>query len=89
MTRLIDADDLIQFEESVWDFHTINNITSKVVCKQILTDIQNQPTIEAIPLSFIREEIERLDKCKLKDTADYLREVMKYYDAVQRGEETW
>lgn len=52
-------------------------------------DIDAMPTIEAIPLSFIRDEVDRLDKCNLTELADYMRNVLKYYDAVQRGEETW
>lgn len=56
---------------------------------EFMDALKSAKTIEAIPLSFIRDEVERLDKCKLTELADYMRNVLKYYDAVQRGEETW
>jgi hypothetical protein len=79
--RLIDADELF----ATVDADCYNGAT----IFDALEVIKDSPTIKAIPLSFIREEIERLDKCKLTDTAEYLRNVLKYYDAVERGEETW
>lgn len=80
--RLIDAEHL------KWNVGGIE--CGEITVDYLIWIIDNQePTIEAIPLSFIQDEIKRLDKCKLTDLADYMRNVLMYYDAVQRGDETW
>lgn len=79
--RLIDVDELY----ATVDIDCYNGAT----IFDALEVIKDSPTIEAVPLSFIRDEVERLDKCNLTELADYMRNVLKYYDAVQRGEETW
>lgn len=45
--RLIDADALIEDVKTLWDYETVDGITSSTVLKQIVTDIQNAPTISA------------------------------------------
>ena len=45
--RLIDADALIEDVKTLWDYETVDGITSNTVLKQIVTDIQNAPTIAA------------------------------------------
>ena len=45
--RLIDADALIEDVKTLWDYKTVDGITSSAVLKQIVTDIQNAPTIPA------------------------------------------
>lgn len=42
--RLIDADALIEDVKTLWDYETVDGITSSTVLKQIVTDIQNAPT---------------------------------------------
>lgn len=87
--RLVDADDL-------------HEMYMKWLKKEIFVDekkartisiadslLMLAPVVKAVPLSFIRDEVERLDKCNLTELADYMRNVLKYYDAVERGEETW
>lgn len=47
--RLIDADALIHsIKYEFWDWQTLNDITSTTVLKQTITDIENEPTIEAV-----------------------------------------
>ena len=93
--RLIDADALLKvFKAKISAYRQVEGKHNwgdhcRIPAFEFMDALKRAKTIEAIPLSFIREEIERLDKCRLTDTADYLREVVKYYDAVQRGEETW
>lgn len=77
--RLVDADDLIRFEESVWDFDVINNITSKAVCKQILTDIRNQPTIEAIPVEWLEKNMGELIAQGHTVEASYFAEIISLW----------
>lgn len=45
--RLVDADALIEDVKTLWDYETVDGITSSTVLKQIVTDIQNAPTIAA------------------------------------------
>lgn len=50
MTRLIDADELIKDIHEFWDWDTVNGITATTVLKQTITDIQNAPTVDAVPV---------------------------------------
>ena len=47
MTRLIDADALIEDIKSFWDWDSIDGITATTVLKQAMTDISHAPTIDA------------------------------------------
>lgn len=53
--RLIDADKLIKDIKELWDYKTVDGITAATVLKQTITDIENQPTVEAIPIEWIEE----------------------------------
>lgn len=48
--RLIDADELIKDIMELWDYKTVDGITATTVLKQTITDIENQPTVNAIPI---------------------------------------
>ena len=49
--RLIDADALIEdIKTKLWDWDTVDGITSSTVLKQTITDIGNAPTIDAVPV---------------------------------------
>lgn len=49
--RLIDADALIEdIKTKLWDWDTVDGITSLTVLKQTITDINNAPTIDAVPM---------------------------------------
>ena len=50
MTRLIDADALIEDIKSFWDWDSIDGITATTVLKQTISDISHAPTIEAVPV---------------------------------------
>ena len=52
--RLIDADKLIKDIQELWDYKTVDGITATTVLKQTITDIENQPTVKAIPVEWIR-----------------------------------
>jgi len=60
--RLIDADALIEdIKTKLWDWDTVDGITSSIVLKQTITDINNAPTIDAVP-------VVRCKDCKYYDT---------------------
>lgn len=49
--RPIDADALIEdIKTKLWDWDTVDGITSSTVLKQTITDIDNAPTIDAVPV---------------------------------------
>lgn len=49
--RPIDADALIEdIKKCLWDWETVDGITSSTVLKQTITDIENAPTIDAVPV---------------------------------------
>ena len=58
--RVIDADKLKKDVMELWDYKTVDGITATTVLKQTITDIENQPTVKAIPIETIKKEIERL-----------------------------
>lgn len=53
--RLIDADKLIKDVMELWDYKTVDGITATTVLKQTITDIENQPTVKAIPIEWIKK----------------------------------
>lgn len=49
--RLIDADKLIvEIKTCLWDWESVNGIESKTVLNQTITDIENMPSIDAVPV---------------------------------------
>ena len=49
--RLIDADALIyDINNGLWDWEQLKNITGITVLKQTISDIQNSPVIDAVPV---------------------------------------
>ena len=47
MARFIDADALIEaIKHELWDWQTLDGITSTCVLKQTITDVQNAPTVD-------------------------------------------
>lgn len=47
--RLIDADELIDFITHSWHWQDVDDISSTIVLKQLITDIKNMPPIDAEP----------------------------------------
>lgn len=43
--RLVDADAMVDDVKNLWDYATVDRITSSTVLKQVMTDIGNAPTI--------------------------------------------
>ena len=81
--RLIDADALIyEIRCVLWDWETVDGITSKTVLKQTITDIKNQPTIDAIPArrgkwEMITPNAARCSVCKSIESTNGLDKTMK------------
>lgn len=51
MARYIDADALIEaIKHELWDWKTLDGITSTTVLKQTITDIQNTPTADVVEI---------------------------------------
>lgn len=51
MMRLIDADALIdEIKHTLWDWDSVDGIMSSTVLKQTISDINNMPTIDAVPI---------------------------------------
>ena len=49
MARYIDADALIEaIKNELWDWDSLDGITSATVLKQTITDIQNAPTADVV-----------------------------------------
>ena len=40
----------------LWDYKTVDGITATTVLKQTITDIDNQPTVDAIPIEWIAKQ---------------------------------
>lgn len=56
--RLIDANALIyDIQHNYWDYASVDGITATTVLKQTITDIRNQPTVDAV-------EVVRCKDCK-------------------------
>ena len=86
--RLIDADALIEDMKTLWDYETVDGITSSTVLKQIVTDIQNAPTIAAP--RWVRCEADRpqnRQECFVahKGPSDFIYEHAVYYDDLNEG----
>ena len=61
MPRLIDAELLIDdIKNCLWDWETVDGITASTVLRQTITDIKNQPTVDA-------EIVVRCKDCKFWD----------------------
>ena len=52
-----------------------------------LFTIEIAPTVEAIPISVIKDEIYRLGKCQLYTEANYLGWLLTYWELVMKGDE--
>lgn len=73
--RLIDADEFAIEEPKLWDWSSLDDISSTAVLKQCIWDVQCAPTVEAIPISFIKDCITKGDDWTFdKDTLWHLIE---------------
>lgn len=58
MARYIDADNLVyEIKNVLFDWGTVNGIMGETILKQMITDIQNQPTADVV-------EVVRCKDCK-------------------------
>jgi len=49
--KLIDADKLINsIQHELWDWESVDGIASSTVLKQTISDIKNEPIIDAVPV---------------------------------------
>lgn len=53
--RLIDADEFAIEEPKLWDWDSIDGISSTAVLKQCIWDVQCAPIVKAIPIEWIKE----------------------------------
>lgn len=53
--RLIDADEFAIEEPKIWDWSSVDGISSTAVLKQCIWDVQCAPTVEAIPIEWIEK----------------------------------
>ena len=53
--RLIDADEFAIEEPKLWDWSSVDGISSTAVLKQCIWDVQCAPTVKAIPIEWIEE----------------------------------
>lgn len=52
--RLIDVDEFAIEEPKIWDWSSVDGISSTAVLKQCIWDVQCAPTVEAIPVEWIK-----------------------------------
>ena len=52
--RLIDANEFAIEEPKLWDWSSIDGISSTAVLKQCIWDVQCAPTVDAIPIEWIK-----------------------------------
>lgn len=55
--RLIDADEFAIEEPKLWDWSSVDGISSTAVLKQCIWDVQCAPEVKAIPIEWIKEWI--------------------------------
>lgn len=63
--KLIDADEFAIEEPKLWDWSSVDGISSTAVLKQCIWDVQCAPTVNAIPVEWIKDWLG-----KLKDVYD-------------------
>ena len=52
--RLIDADEFAIEEPKLWDWSSVDGISSTAVLKQCIWDVQCAPIVHAIPIEWIK-----------------------------------
>ena len=57
MSRYIDADKLVEYEEHAWDWDTVNGIETAIALRQVISDIRHEPTADVV-------EVVRCKDCK-------------------------
>jgi len=55
--RLIDADEFAIEEPELWDWSSVDGISSTAVLKQCIWDVQCAPTVKAIPIEWIEKQM--------------------------------
>ena len=46
MSRYIDADKLVEYQEHAWDWDTVNGIETAIALRQVISDIRHEPTAD-------------------------------------------
>ena len=55
--KLIDANEFAIEEPKLWDWSSIDGISSTAVLKQCIWDVQCAPTVKAIPIEWIKKYV--------------------------------
>lgn len=75
--RLIDADKLVfAIQHELWDWKSVDGITATTVLKQTISDIANEPTVEAIPIEWIKDKMDKLEDIGRLEFCEYLDELL-------------
>ena len=53
--KLIDADEFAIEEPKLWDWSSVDGISSTAVLKQCIWDVQCAPTVNAIPVEWVKK----------------------------------
>ena len=61
MSRYIDADKLVEYQEHAWDWDTVNGIETAIALRQVISDIRHEPTADVV-------EVVRCKDCKFWQT---------------------
>ena len=76
--RLIDADEFAIEEPKLWDWNTVDDISSTRVLKQCIWDVQCAPIVNAVPVEWIeayldklRAKFEEMDRFIMEEYAGY------------------
>lgn len=71
--RLIDADDFRADIMNLWDYNSVDDITAETVLKQVLHDLDNAKTVDAMDIATIGYEAALSNKDrKRQDLTDFL-----------------
>lgn len=71
--RLIDAEEFAIEEPKLWDWSSIDYISSTAVLKQCIWDVQCAPTVKAIPIEWLKDWNKKNgDNWNLGYTIDYI-----------------
>ena len=56
--RLIDADNFKEDLLKLWDYSSVDGITATTVLKQVISDLDNAPTVEAYTPEQVKELVD-------------------------------
>ena len=76
--RLIDADEFATEEPKLWDWSSVDGISSTAVLKQCIWDVQCAPIVHAIPIEWLLEQSRKLPRTSEKGM--YIDEILEDWE---------